>query len=471
VVSVLSVKRSLLLAALLCLSGCRHRAGLPADESLFQQGLAAFREATPEGYTRAIAAFRSAVNLEPSRCDYSMHLAQSLLFLAQEQQSNWEEFLPRVSEAKTVVEAIASNAPCSDSFVARVRALDRGSEALASINRAIELDARDPLNWVVLAYLKPDDARQPALRAVELAADLAVVQSTLGQFYLDTGKFAEAKQAFSKAAEISPRHFRSITSLGYLANLEDSPETESLYLKAVNIAPTFLSVRVMLGAFYAGIGTYDKAVEHYRAAIAQNERYSPALIGLGRTLIYAGRLEEAEAPLQQVVQINPMSPQITPERAAALSDARYLLGHLRVIRADAATAKTEFQEALRAARNVDAMSALGGVYYREGDLTQALRQYESVIQFEKGLKVPHDFPEAYLYRGAIRAVQQKVPDAIEDFSHAIEVYERQIADLTAQAVKSESLGLPLKAQLERQQRGELEKQLQLSRELREKTLH
>ena len=57
-------------------------------EVVYQAGLDAFREATPEGYARSVEAFRNALRLEPSRCEYVLHLAESLFFLAQQQKIN-----------------------------------------------------------------------------------------------------------------------------------------------------------------------------------------------------------------------------------------------------------------------------------------------------------------------------------------------------------------------------------------------
>jgi tetratricopeptide (TPR) repeat protein len=474
----LRMKSSLVFVALMLLASCRHRVAVPLDVSLYLEGLNAFGKATPEGYQQSVDAFRKAGALNASRCEYSLHLAQSLLFLAAEQRLNWEPFLPLVADATAVAGAVESNSKCTTftPFLWRVRALalsfqsrpGSNAEALTLINRALERDSRDGMSWIVLSQLSPDDARLPSLRALELSPDLALVQNAVGQYYQDSGRYSEAKNAFTRAVELSSRHFRSLLALAYLANLEYKTETETLYVKAVSAAPEFLNSRLLLGGFYSGIGAYEKASEQYRAAISANNRYYPALLGLGRAMIYADRTAEAVSPLQQVVSMTSMAAQMTPEDATALSDARYLLGHAAMARLDASGARAELEEALRAARNVDAMLALGGLYYREGEFNQALRQYESAIQFEKAMKVAHEFPDAYFYRGMIRVSQRQVPEAIDDFNHAIEVYERQIADLRARVEKSQSLSLALRARRERREIEDMEEQLRLAIESRDR---
>jgi hypothetical protein len=184
-VSPLTTIRFLIISVAFAVAGCRHRIpGTPPQyDLLYGRGLEAFRLATPVGYRDAIDAFRQASTLIPSRCEYKLHLAESLLFLAQEQQINWEENAPSVSEAASVIDAIPSNGNCSgfSEFLFRVRALrflfdpSEHSAALEMANQAVELDPNDAMNWLVLFQVNPADPRMPINRALELAADLALV--------------------------------------------------------------------------------------------------------------------------------------------------------------------------------------------------------------------------------------------------------------------------------------------------------
>ncbi len=60
--------------------------------------------------------------------------------------------------------------------------------AIAMINKAVELDPKDPMNWIVLSQLveqpTPKDPVAPILHAEELAPDLPVVQYQLGNYLL-----------------------------------------------------------------------------------------------------------------------------------------------------------------------------------------------------------------------------------------------------------------------------------------------
>src|SRR5262245_41512403 len=64
----------------------------PQHRLEYEQGLIAFQEFTPQGYTRALEHFRKAFELSPDTCEYALQIAQTNLFLAQEQRSNYEDF-------------------------------------------------------------------------------------------------------------------------------------------------------------------------------------------------------------------------------------------------------------------------------------------------------------------------------------------------------------------------------------------
>jgi len=441
-------------------ASCGHKvqAGLPGaspeHELLYRAGLEAFRQATPEGYRQAIGAFRKASALAPSRCDYSLHLAESLLLLAQEQKYNWEEFEPRESEAVGIIASAQRAAECEtfEPFVNRLRALSGpGRDAFGMIERAIELDPSDAVNWYVLWRLNLGNVQEAILRAAELAPDLALIQYELGTYRSLRGEYREAKQAFERALELSPRHFRSMIGLAYaIGSIDFNAEVERLYHKAVDIAPTFLEAHARLGDYYADLDETEQAVKEYQAAINLNSYYDRAYLALGITLLQAARLDEAEQALLSVIKLSP-----------ANSQAHYFLGNIWLARGDLLKAKAEYQEALRYQLNyTDAEYALGIVFYQEGNVDQALTQYDKV------LTINPQYSDAYLSRGGIRAQRRQFADAITDETRAIDIYQQQVSELESEARKSESMGLTRKAEAERKRLGRIDDLLQRAREFK-----
>jgi tetratricopeptide (TPR) repeat protein len=314
------------------------------------------------------------------------------------------------------------------------------------ITRAVEQDPADAMNWLVFWKINPTAMQGTAiLRATETNPTLALVQYELGQFELALGKYTEAKEAFERALQVSPHHFRSVVGLAYATvSADPNADVEPLYRKAADIAPRFLEVRDLLGSYYATIEETEKAEKEFEAALQANQKYYPAHLSLGLTLLRAGRFAEAEPSLLRVVELDP-----------ANADAHYYLGNIAAIRGDFMTAKAEYDQALKFRVNfADAAYAMGLVLQREGDTEKALNQYD------QALRMAADYADAHLARAEIRAGRRQLMDAVQDLNRAIELYRQQIAALEAERHKSVSRAWNRKAEAARQRMSGLEKQLE-----------
>src|SRR5262245_20473348 len=233
---------AIVLILVLLLSACSHKTpvaiyipsappGPTADVQAFDEGLKAFRLATPEGYEQASALFRKAAGLEKSNCEYALHLAESLFFLAQKKQANWELYTAFVTEANHIIAFNDDGLKCDQypSYMTRLKTLSgmfagvRTANSVTMILHAIEQDPNDAMNWIVLSQLRNGPAaglaKAPSERAVELAPDLPIAYYELGKYYLPThlggADFVSSaaqdradmgKKAFEKVLELSPRH-------------------------------------------------------------------------------------------------------------------------------------------------------------------------------------------------------------------------------------------------------------------------
>ena len=398
---------------------------VPNDEVLQAEGLAAFHEGTPEGYSRAIDAFRQASKLKPERCDYPLDLAQSLLFLGDEQIQNWEESEPREKEAATLVNAaVPACMAASEPFILRLQALiaGRGPKASDMINRAIDLDPNDPMNWLVLGHLDPTSrhvmtdkggGRWIALEhAAELKPESALIQYGLGSsFETTSGKEVESRQAFQRAVDFNPRHFRAYLGLVYSA--DEDIDVEPLYKRVIELAPNFLEGRTAFGSYYADLDEIDKAAEQYSAALAARPNYDIAHFLFGLLMLQADRTDEAEQYFMKVVELNPTS-----------FEADNYLGNISFGRQDLDKAKSRYDQALSIQPNYpDAAYGLGHVYWRQNQTDLAMEQFEKVIRLRPG------FGDAYLARGDIYAGRRLFIDARADYEKAVGTYEAQIRNL------------------------------------------
>jgi tetratricopeptide (TPR) repeat protein len=440
-------------------------AAVPEYEVLFAAGQAAFREATPEGYERAADAFRKASSLRPERCEYSLHLAEALLFFALEQKLNQEDTTPAAREAGKTIDSVESQ-PCASGFASilnRVKALSlspgvaegqvgnatiqiqartAGHDDIDSIDRAIAADPNDPMNWLVLWKLSPVDPRAPLLRANTLAPDLPVVQYEMGSANLILSHYPEARRNFERAIERSPRHFHSMIGLADAiggAN-PDSTEPLPLYQKASAVAPRYLEAHALLGDYYDQIEEIDKALDQYSTIVSLNSKYEPGQLSLGITLFKAGRSDDAEKTLRAALSLN-----------SGDAQAHYYLANIGLRRGDLTGAQAEAELAIRYGRAfVEGYYLLGLILERESRIDEALRQYEQALRIRK------DYPDALLARGDIRMQRGQWADALADFTAAVQAYRSQSAAFEKEAVKAEAAGFLLKARAQRARKAEAE---------------
>ena len=474
---------NLSLVAALASTGCPpkttvlHPTAVPPDAVLFAEGQAAFREATPEGYERAANAFRKASSIRHDRCEYSLHRAEALLFLALEQKLNQEDTAPSVREAGEAITSVESQ-PCAAAFASllnRVKALSAGPGVSAnqvagatiqirartvahdevdSIDRAIAADPNDPMNWVVLWKLNPVDSRSPLLRAHTLAPDLPLVQYEMGSANMILSHYSEARKNFERALELSPRHFHSMLGLAD-AIASVNPETADvlpLYLKASEVAPKYLEAHALLGYYYDQIENTEKALDQYGRIVALNPGNEPGHLALGIVLFKAGRSEEAEKRLQTALSLN-----------AGDAHAHYYLASIALAQGDLPGAQAEAQLAVRyGPAFVEALYLHGLILERQNKTDEALSQYE------RALRTKRDYPDALLARGDIRARREQFAEALSDIAAALKAYRNQSAEYEKNAAKAETAGFLPKARAQRARKAQVEESMRRAEQIQQR---
>ena len=441
--------RRWILLGLLLLTGCARPIvkliapppRLPEDRAEYEQGLRAFREFTPEGYSRAIAHFEKAMAFSPAQCDYALHFAEANLFLAQEQRANYEDFNA----------ALRGGAPpsCGEGTAYLLRlealaadfALRRDRTPITKIEEAAQFDPNDAMNWLVRWKLNPTSRDNSLTKALEIDPNLAGLYYELGSFELLTGDYLDARGAFQRALELSPRHFRSVIGLAQaISTLDEEADVEPLYKQAVEIAPAFIEGRLLLGDYYSGLEEIGLGREQYVEAIRLNPRFEPSQLRLGVSLLQTGNWDDAERAFRTAIDINPAS-----------YEAFYYIGNIWVARGELAQARESYQQSLSFVLNFpDASYALGTVHFREGHLDLAMDEFERV------LKVNRRHADAYFSRAAVWGQRGQFSQAIDDYNQALVLYEQLAKEATASIAQYEARGLMKKVEAEKKRKERIE---------------
>ena len=202
----------------------------------------------------------------------------------------------------------------------------RAYAAMASAHRSLTMCCDGHPSELV----KGKDA---ALKAVALDPELAEGHSALASFIFSYDwNWAEAEKEYQRALELDPNssmaHFAYGDFLGFMGKTDEADVQKDLaaelepfepffasrvgrgrdpekalkqILYAISLNPNYSFSHVMAAGVYRERKMYDKAIEEARLAKELSPDQTWSDVGLSRTLVDAGRPEEARAILDQLL--------------------------------------------------------------------------------------------------------------------------------------------------------------------------
>lgn len=202
--------------------------------------------------------------------------------------------------------------------------LVRLQEAITAYAKAIKLDPRDwesnmNLGLVYLALGNKDAAVSSLSRATMLNPGAAPAFSNLGVALEAQGRYPEAEVAYRRAVELAPTDSPALTNLGENLMAQKKPREAATIFQRLVEAHDSAAARKRYADALALSTRIDEATAQYRAALEQDQKYYPALNGLGAVLIakYRQNLQLDEPTRVAAVEawrkslaINPSQPRV-----------------------------------------------------------------------------------------------------------------------------------------------------------------
>ena len=299
-------------------------------------------------YKGAAAAFRRALELDPSMRNAELYLGLSLA-----RAGNTEEALPSLSKGFWN----ASDDPWrlqAGVLLSELYATRQEDEKLLKVVRALKLAFPKDPNVLYLAYRVYSDMGSRAVAdLVREAPNSARLHQVTGELLVSEGDFPRAVQQFQKALEIEPRLSGANRALA-IAILNSSPddagirEAERALESELAMNPRDAEAQYQLGEIAWRRGDEAGALQRYSTAVELEPRFAEGLVALGKALIASGEYDRATELLAEAVRIDPNN---------EVAHYRLAQAYRQLGRMDEATEELEEFRRIRAASE-----ALGAIY-------------------------------------------------------------------------------------------------------------
>lgn len=193
-----------------------------------------------------------------------------------------------------------------------LRRLGRLEASLRYLYRALERDPKQPGMWQnlgeTLRRLKRFDEAVASFK--KAAQDQAILLAALGGMAAalkEAGQFDEAFKALNDLLAKEPGNAALWSGLAEaLFDVGFEEAAQVALRRAIQLKPDLAAYHLRMAFQLSQRGLYAQAERLYRAMLARGaEGLASAHVGLAQSLISQGRLDEAEAPLAQALEIDP----------------------------------------------------------------------------------------------------------------------------------------------------------------------
>jgi tetratricopeptide (TPR) repeat protein len=208
--------------------------------------------------------------------------------------------------------------------------------AIPKFQAAADLDPKSavPVAAIALALVQKfdgtrqtiylDRAREFVRRAQSLSPDSVRVLMAAGRVDEASSQYHSALQAYGRILELEPRNADALVRMAVVyEQLKEPDEALASLQKARDLDTDYYRPYMQLGQFYYRRGLHSNAAEQYRKAVARAPGLFDGYSSLAGELVELGRLDEAEAAVNNSLNIRETSQGLNVLGAIRAYQARY----------------------------------------------------------------------------------------------------------------------------------------------------
>lgn len=255
---------------------------------------------------------------------------------------------------------------------------------------------------------QPEAAEKQLEEAVHLAPSLAIGHYDVGELYLTQKKYAEARTAFQKAAELDVRLLQAQLGLALASEgLHLQDDAVAYFERYLAAKPDDLETRFHLARIYLQQERTEQALANLKVVYQENPKLPGIVAALGDVYALLKQFPESEKFYRKALDDAPREP-----------DLHRALGQTLLEQAKLSESESEFRAALQFdPRNREAAKGLATSLYLEKRYQEAIPLLESLIRSP-------DPPAGLLF------VLATCYDHMEDRPRALEAYEKFLSRST-----------------------------------------
>ncbi|MCL6729338.1 tetratricopeptide repeat-containing sulfotransferase family protein [Sphingomonas hankyongi] len=306
--------------------------------------------------------------------------------------------------------------------------------------RPANADAHNILGVTLAALGNADEAIASLRRAIKLNAQAPSYHANLGEILRQNNRLDEAEQALEAAVRLDPDNAQALNNLGIIRYEQRRfKDAVDYYQRALAIRPQMSEALNNLGNAHRMTGDIDAAIQAYQDALVVRANYPEAYNNLGTLLQQDKRLEEAEHALRKAIQQNPKYIEAHNNLAQLLAAQKQEVEALRILGEALKIAPNSIQTLLITSRIQNRRNAHGPaegaarmVLKQEPENAEALtilgqvlhetdRYDEALEVLERALKSRPDSPEALNFYGVALKSMGRLEEAREYILKALKL--------------------------------------------------